>query len=172
MRRRRQSGPKIGRATCDERGMRILHRAWFSALTAVLLVASLAPASAQAANRRVAPADEYFGPLKMSVLGIRNTLRDETTRLASARPPEPAAAYSHAALVERSVQDWEAKYPEDTWLPRTVFALEHLFAQIPNAKSQDHAADVASWLIARYPKTTEATQMRLELAQAAGGAGR
>jgi len=141
-------------------------------LIAALLALALSLNFAQASNRRVAPADEYFGPLKMSVLGIRNTLRDETARLASARPPEPAAAYSHAALVERSVQDWEAKYPEDTWLPRTVFALQHLFAQIPNAKSQDHAAGVASWLIARYPNTAEATQMRLELAQAAGGAGR
>jgi hypothetical protein len=152
--------------------MRNLHRALVSSFVATLLVASLSPACAQPTNRRLAPADEYFGPLKMSVLGIRNTLRDESLRLAVTKPLEPAAAYAHAALVERSVQDWEVKYPRDSWLPRAVFALQHLFAQIPTAQSHNHAAEVAGWLIARYPRTAEAEQMRLELAQASGAAQR
>jgi hypothetical protein len=150
--------------------MRTVHRAFFSSFLAALLVASLSPAGAQtAAFRRLAPADEYFGPLKMSVLGIRNTLRDEAVRLASERP-EPTAAYAHANLVERSVLDWEKKYPADRWLPRSVFDLQHLYAQIPSETSRRHAAEVATWLISRYPGSMEATQMRLELAQTTASA--
>src|ERR1700680_3414227 len=120
--------------------MRTVHRAFFSSFLAALFVASLSPAGAQtAAFRRLAPADEYFGPLKRSVLGIRNTLR------------------------EQSVRDCEKKYPAYPWLPRSVFDLQHLYAQIPSETSRRHAAEVATWLISRYPGSMEAAQMRLEL---------
>ena len=162
----RQSA-KVYHASSEEESMRTVQRALFSSFLAAMLVASLSPACAQtAAYRRLAPADEYFGPLKMSVLGIRNTLRDESVRLGSEARPEPAAAYAHANLVERSVLDWQSKYPADRWLPRMVFALQHLYAQIPSASSRRHAAEVAAWLISRYPRSGEAAQMRRELAQA------
>jgi hypothetical protein len=144
--------------------MRGLHRALSSSFLAALLVASLSPAFAQStAGHRLAPADEYFGPLKMSVLGIQNVLRDEAVKLASSNPPEPAAAFAHANLVERSVLDWEAKYPADHWLPRTIFGLERLYARIPSGESRHHAAEVANWLIERYPSSREASQMRGEV---------
>jgi hypothetical protein len=150
--------------------MRTLHRASSSFFLVALLLASLAPVCVHAAPYGgLAPADEYFGPLKMSVLGIRNTLRDEAAKLASQNPPEPAAAYAHANLVERSVTDWEAKYPADHWLPRTILSLQHLYAQIPEEASRRHAADVAGWLISRYPRSNEASQMRGELAQSGYG---
>jgi hypothetical protein len=131
------------------------------------IVAALAqPALFQAAqaqtapDRRLAPADEYFGPLKMSVLGIRNSLRDETARAASYDAPDPESAFAHAELIERSVRDWEFKYPHDTWLPRTLLALSHLYATIDSAQSRRHAAEVAAWLAARYPSSSEAEQVR------------
>lgn len=159
---------KVYGAPSEETGMRTVHRALFSSFLVALLVASLSPAFAQtAAHSHLAPADEYFGPLKMSVLGIRNTLRDESVRLASADRPEPAAAYAHANLVERSLLDWQSKYPADRWLPRMVFALQHLYAQIPSETSRRHASKVAAWLISRYPRSGEAAQMRRELAQTA-----
>jgi len=143
--------------------MRSLHRALSSLFLAALFVASLSPAFAQAAGHRLAPADEYFGPLKMSVLGIQNVLRDEAVKLASSNPPEPRAAFAHANLVERSVQDWEAKYPADHWLPRTIFGLQRLYTRIPSGESRHHAAEVAAWLIERYPSSPEASQMRGEV---------
>ena len=144
--------------------MRNLLRASFCSFSAVLLAASFSPAFAQtSAAHRLAPADEYFGPLKMSVLGIRNALRSEAGRLASPAPPEAAAAYAHANLVERSVQDWEAKYPADRWLPRTIFVLQRLYVQIPHAESRRRAHEVATWLITRYPSSPEAAQLRNEV---------
>jgi hypothetical protein len=144
--------------------MRTLQRALSCSFLAAVLVASLSPAVAQtAAAHRLAPADEYFGPLKMSVLGIQNVLRDEAVRLASSNPPEPGAAYAHANLVERSILDWEAKYPADHWLPRTVFGLQRLYARIPSPESRQHAAEIAAWLIARWPSSAEAARMRGEV---------
>lgn len=42
----------------------------------------------------LAPADEYFGRMRMSILGSR------------------------LALVDDALRDWRAHYPRDTWLPR------------------------------------------------------
>jgi hypothetical protein len=154
--------------------MRNLHRALSSVFLAALLGASLSPglAAQTSAAGRLAPADEYFGPLKMSVLGMRNVLRDEAAKLASANPPAPAAAFAHANLVERSVLDWEAKYPADHWLPRTILGLERLFGHIPSAESRQHAGEVATWLMTRYPNSPEAVQARSEVAESPAGPGR
>ena len=43
-----------------------------------------------AAKCKVAPADEYFGKLKMSILGIRNTIKDQGIKIDY--DPQKAAA--------------------------------------------------------------------------------
>jgi hypothetical protein len=61
-----------------------------------------------AAACHVAPADEYFGKLKMSVLGIRNTIRDQGLRV-DADPSKAPAALSSVAFAEDALRDWEHK---------------------------------------------------------------
>jgi len=117
-----------------------------------------------------APADEYFGPLGLSVLGIRNSIAQTTLRLDSAGLDD-ADSMRSVGLVEASIKDWEAKYPADRWIPRMVLALHHAYRKIATEESLRRSVDVASWLISRYPKSDEAQTVRAELAQAISDAG-
>jgi hypothetical protein len=112
---------------------------------------------------RVAPADEYFGRLKMSILGIRNQLRDLGLRLQYA-PDREADVLGAAGFVEDALHDWEHKYPSDPWLAKSVYQLTSLYARIHSAEGQQNATRAFHWLQARYAKTTYAAQARVELA--------
>jgi hypothetical protein len=50
-------------------------------------------------------------------------------------------------------------------LPRTLLALERLYAKIESDRSRQHASEVASWLIDRYPASPETTRLRAEFAR-------
>jgi hypothetical protein len=147
-------------------------------IVAVTTLFSAMPASADNAGTYLrasqallcAPADEYFGPLGLSVLGIRNQISETSARLDRAGVDGEDATHG-VALVEESVRDWESKYPRDTWLPRTVLALHRVYRRIANAESLRRSVDTASWLIARYPQTAEARAARGELADAMAQAG-
>jgi hypothetical protein len=110
---------------------------------------------------RVAPADEYFGRLKMSILGIRNQLHDLDTKLQYS-PQKSEDVIGSAAMVEDAIHDWEHKYPADPWLARDVYQLTVLYARI----NTDHGRQVAShamhWLLGRYGKTAYATQAKMQ----------
>jgi hypothetical protein len=87
------------------------------AALAVMLLACLAPAAHAAGMRDLAPADEYFGQLKMSVLGIRNEL-NALERRATSGDRNVAAMSGKLAFVDDALRDWRAHYPRDNWLPR------------------------------------------------------
>ena len=84
-------------------------------LALAVFPAGFAPAPAAAATR-VAPADEYFGHLKMSILGIRNQLRDLETRV-TYRGQSRSSLLGKASFLEDAMADWSAKYPADPWIP-------------------------------------------------------
>src|ERR1700737_4124452 len=87
----------------------------FAALAALIVFVA---ASAQAATMRdLAPADEYFGQLRMSVLGIRNEL-NTLERRATSGDRNVASMTGKLAFVDDAMRDWRARYPRDTWLPR------------------------------------------------------
>ena len=83
-------------------------------LLAVALFVACLGSVAQASIRDLAPADEYFGRMKMSVLGIRNALDGLERRVESG----DRSVGSMLALVDDAISDWRAKYPHDTWLGR------------------------------------------------------
>lgn len=85
------------------------------ALAALISIAAAAPASAS--MRDLAPADEYFGRMKMSVLGIRNELNGLERKVAFERG-NAAGLTGRLALVDDAINDWRGHYPRDTWLPR------------------------------------------------------
>jgi len=142
-----------------------------SSIAALLALSTFSPAFAQATvdgaaphalAARVAPADEYFGPLKLSVLGIRNTINDTTLRMSAG--VDENGTMRCLGLVEASVRDWEAKYPRDNWLPRIVYSLHHAYLKVATRDSLVHSIDVASWLMEKYPASEEAKLVRTELA--------
>ena len=109
------------------------------------------PPSGSSATRP-APADEYFGRLKMSILGIRNQLVHLTQR-ADEHPDDCDGILATALLTEESVKEWERHYPSDPWLDRTVYMLVHLYAKIPTPAGHDSARKALSWLLTRYPQS-------------------
>ena len=112
---------------------------------------------------RVAPADEYFGRLKMSILEIRNQLRDLDLRL-QFDPAKSEDVIGSAAMVEDALHDWERKYPSDPWLAKDVFQLAHLYSQIQTEHGHQVALRTVHWLYGRYGRTPYAAQAKVQLA--------
>ncbi|HZT12159.1 MAG TPA: hypothetical protein VFA29_05135 [Candidatus Baltobacteraceae bacterium] len=139
-----------------------------SLITSAILLGSASPAFARPTAAkpvlalRVAPADEYFGRLKLSILGIRNQLRDLGLRLQYA-PERGADVLGAASFVEDALHDWERKYPADPWLAKSVYQLTSLYAQIHSAEGTQNAARAFRWLQSRYAHTQYAAQARTEL---------
>jgi hypothetical protein len=112
---------------------------------------------------KVAPADEYFGKLKLSILGIRNTIKDMGLK-ADADPGHAAAVVMGAiSLTEDALHDWEKKYPQDTWIPPAIFSLERLYAKVDSDDARTHAKIVMAWLVHDYPKSAPAKIGKKEL---------
>jgi hypothetical protein len=88
-----------------------------AALALMAFVTCFASAAHASGMRDLAPADEYFGRLKMSVLGIRNELVTLERRVESG-DRNVAAMSGKLAMVDDAIRDWRAHYPRDTWLPR------------------------------------------------------
>src|ERR1700736_359018 len=87
------------------------------AATAMMLLAFVTSAAQAGGMRDLAPADEYFGRMRMSVLGIRNEL-DGLERRAAGGDRNVAAMSGKLALVDDAMSDWRSRYPRDSWLPR------------------------------------------------------
>jgi hypothetical protein len=110
----------------------------------------------------VAPADEYFGRLKMSILGIRNQLHDLDMKL-QYTPEKSEDVIGSAAMVEDAIRDWEHKYPADPWLAKDVYQLTVLYSRIDTDHGRQVAAHAMHWLLGRYGKTAYAAQAKTQL---------
>ena len=100
-----------------------------------------------------APADEYFGPLKESILGIRNRL----------------IAYEHKASgdllvtdtvrgidnVELAIEDWNRHYPRDPWLAGFMDRTLHIYGRA-HALETEGAHRCLAMLEREFPHTTPA----------------
>jgi hypothetical protein len=116
---------------------------------------------------RIAPADEYFGRLKMSILGIQNQLRDLALRLKYS-PAQGEAILGSAVWVEDAMHDWEHKYPADPWLPKSVFNLAALYANVHSAHGDTKTTRCLHWLLTRYPHTHYARLARVQFKRQVG----
>jgi hypothetical protein len=116
---------------------------------------------------RVAPADEYFGRLKMSILGIRNQLHDLALRLQFA-PDKGEDVLGSAVMVEDAMRDWEHKYPADPWLPKSVYDLTSLYANVHTAHGHSDASRCLRWLLGRYGRTRYGAMARAQIKPSVG----
>jgi len=111
------------------------------------------------ANPNAAPADEYFGPAKQSVLEIRNRLNDFDKRDArSMLDPDVATYLDHLQV---AIRDWQRQYPRDPWIP---YELAHLVreywrcGQVSGAQGSNALADLRS-SYPDWPITNETVAM-------------
>jgi hypothetical protein len=120
---------------------------------------------AKAPKCKIAPADEYFGKLKLSILGIRNTIKDQGIKI-DYDPLKAPSTLGSIALTEDAIRDWEHKYPCDTWLPGTLYALEHFYLKIHTDDGVKRVHATFAWLRRDYPKSKFVQIARREDGQA------
>lgn len=99
-----------------------------------------------------APADEYFGRLQMSILGVRNKVKDLGLD-ADYHPEHESAILGNAIWVEDAMRDWAKKYPFDKWLPRYAYALEEMYERLPGPDAHRRAVKQVAYLTAYFPQT-------------------
>jgi hypothetical protein len=134
------------------------------ALCIAAFSASFAPAFAQDSLRGLAPADEYFGRYKLSVLGIANTIRDAGARIDSGSDPRTMLT-GPLSFVTDAIKDWEQQYPGDPWIAKDLLALEAVYLRVPTDDGFRLASEAEAWLVADYPNTESAGRGRDQLAQ-------
>ncbi len=102
-----------------------------------------------------APADEYFGPYKQSVIEIRNRLNDYDALDPRAMLDPSVGGYLDHLQV--AVRDWQQKYPRDPWLPR-IWA--HLIREYWRAGQSSSRPGMAALSMMRttYPDSPETSR--------------
>jgi hypothetical protein len=111
---------------------------------------------------KVAPADEYFGRLKLSVLGIRTDVKDYGLRV-DRDVRNGQSVLNNAVFVEDAMRDWARKYPFDNWLPRYAYALEGVYEEIPGDDAHRRAIRQLNYIIAYFPQTNYAKICRMKV---------
>jgi hypothetical protein len=121
-------------------------------LLALALACSFtAPAFADP-SASLAPADRYFGRLKMSILGVRNQIKDLALR-ADMHPEDAEHIYDKAVLVEDALRDWHKHFPRDPWIPKYAYSLAQLFGKLDYDDARVRRNDTLDWLIATFPES-------------------
>src|SRR5215469_15187374 len=100
-----------------------------------------------AAPPKLAPVDEYFGKMKLSPLGINNTIHDTSMHL-KYDPANAARYYTALEWAEDALHDWARKYPGDTWLPGRAYFMSHVFWQMHTPEGDAAAGRCRSLLFA------------------------
>ncbi len=127
-------------------------------IAALLVTMPVSPASAQTANK-VAPADEYFGRQKLSILGIGNLIKDMRARI-EADMSRSGSIYGTLADVENAIQDWESKYPADTWIAKDIELMEAVYFEVPEDRAHQLGTHCEAWLVHDYPRSPYAATGR------------
>lgn len=114
--------------------------------TAVALPAFAVPAAS------LAPADRYFGRMKMSILGIRNALKDLAAD-ADVHPENASHVYDKVVYVEDALRDWQRHFPADPWIPKYAYSLAQLYGKLGPGIARTRREATLDWLEATYPES-------------------
>lgn len=134
----------------------ILYLPLAAALAVPVLASNTAAAPKPASKVVVAPADEYFGKQKISTLGIDNMIHDTDMR-ESFDPALAARLYTPLMAAEDALEDWAAKYPHDTWIPKRAYLLSHLFWRMHSPEASAAADRCRNLLFKYFPTNKYAT---------------
>jgi hypothetical protein len=109
-----------------------------------------------------APADEYFGRLKMSFLGINNTLHDVGIT-AGDHTTDPSVV-AKVALAEDALKDWEKRYPRDPQLGRSYYLAIAVEKKIWVQANQQQAWAYMNRVATVFPNTYFGKLIKREIA--------
>jgi hypothetical protein len=113
------------------------------ALAAILLVSVLSSA---------APADKYFGKLKMSALRIRYEIAQLKTAYEYHRRT-PDDVLHVLAFTEEAYYQWASAYPKDGWLASTGYNLAKLYEELPGPGARNSAVRALQFVRTHFKNT-------------------
>jgi len=105
---------------------------------------------------RTAPADEYFGNLHYSPIGVHNELVRINKYL------DKGWGYrmeGDALQVDSAVEDWQKQYPHDTTLPAALLDTYKLLQRVETGKSKDAGSRVKTLLLVQYASSRQAREL-------------
>ena len=108
-----------------------------------------------------APADEYFGPYRLSSLSIRNAISDMTIEGNS--PLALPLQRDRIEAVRAALPLWAQAYPHDPWVPSSTFKFAQFLSGKGVAAFDPAALGLFSYLVWAYPHTWYATQAQVAL---------
>jgi len=103
-----------------------------------------------------APADEYFGPYRLSSLSIRNAISDMTIEGNS--PLALPLQLDRIEAVRSALPLWAQAYPSDPWVPSATFKFAQFLSGKRVAAFEPAALGLFSYLVWAYPHTWYAAQ--------------
>jgi hypothetical protein len=128
-----------------------------------VLPAVLAPAASSGKLTDSAPADQYFGKIKLSFLGINNTFKD-TAISAGDHTTDPALANKVDFAID-ALNDWQRKFPRDPQLARTYFLAQLTLKKLWIEKYQDKAWSYMQHIVVAYPTTFYGKTIKADIAR-------
>jgi hypothetical protein len=99
-----------------------------------------------------APADEYFGRQKFSILGVRNMVHDLNVRY-DGTVQRSAMVLSVGGGIEEAMRVWATRYPGDLWLAHNAFQLDEIYMRVPTDEGHGRVSEMSQWIIHQYPTT-------------------
>lgn len=127
-------------------------------IVAALVVAGFPFAAHAAVYPGSAPADEYFGPHRQSILEIRNRL--DGLEQESSRELIQSNAVVELDDLAASISDWHAQYPNDPWLPRAYARLLRIYRRA-GASTSDSAVAMLDEMQDAYPDAPETSDIAM-----------
>jgi len=100
----------------------------------------------------LAPADEYFGPLGVSVLGMRNQL-DRLNKMLDLGWGDRISG--DAVNLEIAIDDLHKVYPRDRDLPSMLAQVYALLGRFGTTAAHDAATQAKTLLVVEYPDTPQ-----------------
>jgi hypothetical protein len=110
-----------------------------------------------------APGDEYFGPMKISYLGIDNTAHD--VAIESGAYTTNSGLISRIRFADLALRDWERRYPKDPQLARSYYLMIRALKKIYTQSAQQEAWRYMQHVIQAFPRTYFAKTLRLDTAR-------
>jgi hypothetical protein len=136
------------------------------AVLALAFALPAAPVCAQGSSS-LAPADEYFGHYRLSVLGIANAIRDSGNRIDEGKVGPTLDG--PLTFVTDALRAWERQYPRDPWIARDLFAMQLVYLRVHTPRGLELARATEAWLVGDYPNAPEASDAQIALADVTGG---
>jgi hypothetical protein len=109
-----------------------------------------------------APADSYFGRMKMSYLGINNVFHD--AGITTGSRTTSGDIIRKVELADDALRAWAKLYPKDPQLPRSYFLAADLFRRIWVKSYQDRAWAYMHTIVTLFPTTYFGKVVQKELA--------